>query len=435
MKRIINICLFLLLAFTAAAQTPQKHRFRLTVKPERLRSVTVSFKVGDVYYSFNDDTIDIDVMVPAGEQVYVHNSWRGGSYDSHYGTLVPMHLLENDREVPFLDSSGRVINGSTSSYNYYFYYDMPDYDVDLVAIYEYLPSTPNDQISTNGWYPETGTLVRDNSYYSYPASFNYNEDREKVLRYIVAYSGVESFNITDKATDYPNVILKDYSRTTATRFARHSSFDDEIWRERLKNLTEIVLPSTIKTIDSPATLSSNLQILTCYAMVPPSFTMYDVFNYETNQYEPFLPFQNTPDIVIRVPADALPFYQSAEYWKDMTIVPMDENNVTLTVNIMATANAGVLAQYKGMHLQLTNRQTGMTRSLLVGARNSYEFNYLPTNTAYDLALLNNTGSVVASIENIFMSEENKTELRRIVSESRLAGLSKEELKKLIDEFY
>lgn len=34
-----------------------------------------------------------------------------------------------------------------------------------------------------------------------------------------------------------------------------------------------------------------------------------------------------------------------------------------------------------------------------------------------------------------MSEENKTELRRIVSESRLAGLSKEELKKLIDEFY
>ena len=59
-------------------------------------------------------------------------------------------------------------------------------------------------------------------------------------------------------------------------------------------------------------------------------------------------------------------------------------------------------------MQLTNRQTGMTRSLLVGARNSYEFNYLPTNTAYDLALLNNTGSVVASIENIFMSEENKT---------------------------
>ena len=34
-----------------------------------------------------------------------------------------------------------------------------------------------------------------------------------------------------------------------------------------------------------------------------------------------------------------------------------------------------------------------------------------------------------------ISEENKTELRRIVSESRLAGISKDELKKLIDEFY
>ncbi len=34
-----------------------------------------------------------------------------------------------------------------------------------------------------------------------------------------------------------------------------------------------------------------------------------------------------------------------------------------------------------------------------------------------------------------LSEENRTELRRIVSEARLAGVSKEELKRLIDEFY
>ena len=34
-----------------------------------------------------------------------------------------------------------------------------------------------------------------------------------------------------------------------------------------------------------------------------------------------------------------------------------------------------------------------------------------------------------------ISEENKTELRRIVSEARLSGVSKPDLKKLIDEFY
>ena len=34
-----------------------------------------------------------------------------------------------------------------------------------------------------------------------------------------------------------------------------------------------------------------------------------------------------------------------------------------------------------------------------------------------------------------MSEENKTELKRIVSEARLSGVSKTELKKFIDEFY
>ena len=34
-----------------------------------------------------------------------------------------------------------------------------------------------------------------------------------------------------------------------------------------------------------------------------------------------------------------------------------------------------------------------------------------------------------------VSEENKTELRRIVSEARLSGVPKKELVKLIDEFY
>ena len=34
-----------------------------------------------------------------------------------------------------------------------------------------------------------------------------------------------------------------------------------------------------------------------------------------------------------------------------------------------------------------------------------------------------------------MSEENKTELRRIVSEARISGVPKSELQKLIDEFY
>jgi DNA-binding transcriptional regulator YhcF (GntR family) len=40
--------------------------------------------------------------------------------------------------------------------------------------------------------------------------------------------------------------------------------------------------------------------------------------------------------------------------------------------------------------------------------------------------INKTGTI---------SEENKTELRRIVSEARLSGVSKKELQKLIDEYY
>jgi len=50
-------------------------------------------------------------------------------------------------------------------------------------------------------------------------------------------------------------------------------------------------------------------------------------------------------------------------------------------------------------------------------------------------MLKNEGYIMTDRKNGARVRENKTELRRIVSESRLSGVPKAELKKLIDEFY
>lgn len=399
MKRLFQICLLSLMALAATAQTAERHRLKVTVLPEHVLTTYVSFREGDSYYQLQNDTIELDMMVSAGTIVYISNRTGGTN-----GSYAIWQLLENGVEVPLRNSSGKVM--TRSSNQYYTNYVMPDCDVDLQVVLQYTPTTPNDQISCNGWYPETGTLVMDNyDYrYSYPANFNYSQDREKVLRYICAFD-INSMTMTmTHVDDFPNMFLADYSRTALTKFDAWASQYNATWQEQMKNLTELVLPSTMTTIDSRAFMGSQLKTLTLHALIPPKFDVKQWYDYDTEQWQDFLPFQDTPDVVVCVPLEAMPLYQAADYWKEMTIVPMDATGVTLTVNLLAQPDAATLALYKGMHLELTDRRTGITRTQLVGPHNSYEFRYLPSNTAYDLVLRSTTGDVAASLENIFVGE-------------------------------
>lgn len=394
MKRLFQICLLSLMALAAMAQTAAQHRLKITLQPEHVMNAYVWYRIGNSDFQLQSDTTALDMMVPAGTIVYIDSRWQGGN-----GSYLFWQLLENGVEVPFRESRGMVMDrGNGRDYTYYI---MPDCDVDLQIICQYTPATPDDQPSTGGWYPDTGTLVMDYSDYRYPTNFNYNADRNKVLRFICAYN-IRSINISNRTYDFPNMYFADYSRTAANEVSGH--YNQNSYAEYMKNLTDVVLPATITTIDSRAFWSSSLQTLTCYALMPPKFNIMTAFNSETQKTEEFLPFQDTPDIVVCVPAEAVPLYQAADYWKQMTIVPIQANSVSLTVNLLSQPDAATLALYKGMHLELTDRRTAVTRTQLVGPRNSYEFRYLTTNTTYDLVLRSTNGDVAASIENIFVGE-------------------------------
>lgn len=413
MKKIFSIALMVLMALTATAQETPTRRFQLKTLPEKNL-------VTSVYYSWwnpekewtesrgwNSDTITIDVQVPVGKELSIDIRHDNINWAYHGDMAASIYTLVDWRE------NGEVTNSVVSDSRSYlsYTYVMPDYDVELVGTFEYNPTPPTDQPTTNGWYPETGTLVLDYNEYM-PAGFT-DSDYEKVVRVIFGpwssyishyfFSGGWAEN-----NNYPNCRIADYSRTTAMEVSDYNT-----WKNI--QLTDILLPPTVKTIYGRSFQDlSTLTTLTCYALTPPAIEPYyeQQWNSETYQYEyidTVMPFDYSPDVVIRVPADVVPLYQRADYWKDFTILAIDENYANLTVNLMPTVeDERNLLIYKNMHLELTNIRTGIKRSMLVNGRNTYDFTYLPVNTAYNLVLRSQTGAVVAQIDNIYLAEENKT---------------------------
>ncbi|MBO4812247.1 MAG: chitobiase/beta-hexosaminidase C-terminal domain-containing protein [Prevotella sp.] len=373
MKKLFNICLLCLLAIAAAAQTT--HQLKVTWQP--LGSITMyahfTNSQGE-YMSYSSEKLDaFDMLVPAGQKVSL----------SGYGQGFVL------KEVTANGQSATI--ETTSDYgNYYFEYDMPDSDVELAFIFEYDPAAPDFQPGDSGWYPETGTLVWDHNMWSYPPNFNIEEDAAKVLRLILGgkrYYDVSSSDVVN----FPNCYHLDYCRTDATE----CSYGQD-WSQTA--VTEIVLPSTMQTLEEHAFDGAHLQSLTCFAMTPPQV--------EKDAFPAGL------GMTVYVPEDAVPLYQNANGWKDFTILPIEANSVTLSVNLIggdlpSPALEEALAPYKNMHLELTSLNTGQVRRLLVGSRNTYEFRYLPTNTSYSLVLRTASGAVVGSMELITMGEQDE----------------------------
>ena len=169
MKKLFSILLVsLLCALTASAEGP--HRIRVKVLPEGAVKFTIHYQ-GDVdergrsVDRFSSDTLAVfeDVAEP-GTRIEIYCNPPTG--------YVKKSWTQNGLPI------------ETGSYST-FYYTMPDEDVELVGMYEYDPGAPTYQPGAGNWDPETGTLICDNGEGSYPAGFNYSEDNEKVVTYIV----------------------------------------------------------------------------------------------------------------------------------------------------------------------------------------------------------------------------------------------------------
>lgn len=391
MKKLINICLLCLLTVVAAAQTDDR-RYQLTVKTLPAGVITVD---GYFYppsgWSYEritgDDNGQAMCQVPAGGKISITFRDRIGGYQLKSATANGLPV-------------------STSSYNSQFHVDnyiMPEQDVEMVVLFEYDPGAPDFQPGAGSWDPETGTLIIDGGYNgSWPAGFDYNTDREKVLRFIIGGESGYYYSLRD----FPNCTFFDASRTSWETIEGNNYGNG-----RMQNLpvTECVLSATMKSIGSKAFQGTVLQTLVCFATTPPALSGTTEWDYDTQTSTLIQQnsFPDCPDMVVRVPEEAVALYQQAPGWKDFSIVPMTSSYVNLRVQLMAQPDAEVLAQYKNMQVELTSLTNGQVRRLLMTGRNDYAFNYLPENTNYSLALRNARGDEVARIDNIFMETADK----------------------------
>lgn len=385
MKKLFSILLVsLLCALTASAEGP--HRIRIKVLPEGAVKFTVRYQ-GDVdergrsVDRFSSDTLAVfeDVAEP-GTRIEIYCNPPTG--------YVKKSWMQNGLPI------------ETGSYST-FYYTMPDEDVELVGMYEYDPGAPTYQPGAGNWDPETGTLICDNGEGSYPAGFNYSEDAEKVVTYIVGGMDGGYSRQYSLYSNYPNMVTLDLSRTTINKLYISGE------REALK---EVILPSTFNEFGQNAMKSVKLQTLTCFAVTPPELYIYREYDWDTGQYidKEQRVFYDCPDMVVRVPRESVPLYQAAFGWNEFTILPVDQNYVNLTVRMMDDPKAETLEKYKNMTLLLTNLGTGQVRRLLMNGRNEYEFRYLPQQSNYSLSLQNARGNEAAHVDNIFMEDVNRS---------------------------
>ena len=381
MKKIFSIFILSLLCVMAVSAA-DSHRIRIRTLPEGAVTFYVRYD-GDVddrgwtCYRYCSDTLAVveDVAEP-GQKIRISLSSTTG------------YVLKR-----WTENGAPLVNGKVDFYNNLDYV-MPDEDVELVAVYDYDPGAPTFQPGAGSWDPETGTLICDNGQNTNPAGFNYNEDNEKVVTFVLG--DTENFYKLYSGR-YPNLATLDLSRTCVETMY--------VEGER-PALTEMLLPATFREFRREDIAGVHLQTLTCFAMTPPKLEGRWEWTDGGSVFVEQRVFIDCPDMVVRVPREAVPLYQATAGWSDFTILPIDGKYVNLDVKLMATPDEATLKRYNGMTLRLTNLSTGQVRRLLVSGRNEYEFRYLPQNTNYSLSLQNSRGNEAAQVPHIFMAEES-----------------------------
>ena len=392
MKRTIQILLLCLVATTVLAQSTTTRRLHITTNPKGLFLINLqvyptaelsgySYFKGSPIITMKSDTTGIDVQVPVGAGIYMNIGFSG--YNAGNGNFNPGDM--NNYVIESWKDNGEPVSLRQNGFN--FLWVMPDHDADLVGTFVYDPGVPGqgEQPMMGGWDPETGTLIND-AESDNPSGVS-SVDRSKVLRYIRvgSYWGASKKTLSFSPSSYPNCSFFDASRTDAPSVSCRYSGSQPC------SLTDVVLPATVTSIESYHFRDVPLQTLTLYALTPPS-----------------MGFTDCPDMVVRVPAEVVPIYKAHAQWGRFTIVPIDGDYVNLSVQLMATPDSATIARYKNMYLDLTNIESGTTRTMLVNSRNVYDFRYLPTNTAYHAVLRTAKGSEIARIDNIYIGKDNKT---------------------------
>ena len=267
------------------------------------------------------------------------------------------------------------------SYDGFYEYIMPAYDVDLVAYFEPavpLPGNPGTNQIVGG------TLVLNDFK---PGGLSTVLPYDKTsFSSIVVMGDVREKDLS--IANGTNATTLDLTRTYGFHVIPWSAFAGGSMATM--KLEHILLPACIDSIASAAfDKCTSLKQLTILATTPPKLA-YDAL---------------TSGLTVKVPQTSLALYKAAEGWKNLKIEAITEAVSDLTLLLPDDYTDG---RYKNMSIELTNATTGETTKYIVTDRQDYTFGTLLSDTRYSASLKSSGGSVVASIGNIFMDNGNKT---------------------------
>ena len=341
-------------------------------------------------YEYNPNSPDN----PSGDYTRSHalalkaSPSQGGSFNYNnngeykQGQQLSLYAYSNTHYVfKHWEYQGKVVS-TDRNYNF----TMPDVNAELVAVFEYSPSSPKDP-GTNSWNAETGELIVDAFEQDNLSGAIYdvtggNTDQVQTL---IVNGKVSNYDIGNMA-NYP-FSLVDFSRCAGATYVPSWSYEGNT------TLTSISLPASITNIEYYAFSNcTSLTSVSCYATVPPTLGT-NVFNGIKEQ------------LVVFVPATSIDLYQEAAGWKDMTILPLSSQVNALEVNLPAGSDDG---RFKNMFIELVNANSGQRMRYVISDRTAYTFQNLMHNTKWNVYVKNATGQVLGQMENIEMQTSDRS---------------------------
>lgn len=268
-----------------------------------------------------------------------------------------------------------------------FHGKMTEAGASLVAVMKFDPSTPSNP-GANYYNPTTGLAIIDD----FSAGNLYNA-LEKAVGYD-NFGNVSRLIVKGKMTsdDYgclsylTNANTIDLSRTGNTAEVPGYAFQSMA-------ASDILLSASIASIGNYAFSNcSNLVSLTVYAQEPP------VCSSNT-----FTDFTNKDNCTVFVPASTVELYSNADYWKDFTILPINNDAHVLQVNLPADGADG---RYKHNSIEIVNLNSGVRQKYVVSDRMLYTFNSLQKDEQYNVYMYSQAGLEIGRIENVVIPDQD-----------------------------
>ena len=319
------------------------------------------------------------------------------------------------------------VDGETVSTENPYTFTMPGHDMTLYAVYEYDPETPANP-NANVWNKESGELIISD--FTPGGLYQKVWDVTKYDPWHADVDKVKSGTVAGKSTDEQaldtrldceafslckNIEYIDFSRTSGITKISDGCFYD--YDNDIK-LTTVVLPASTATIGRYAFYKCNaLTSVTCFATTPPSFlglmpgdegySGYGNGNGEgggygyDNYYDKWaFDGLNKDNIIVHVPAESVPLYQTARGWKEFMILPITQQVSRVTVNLPQAQT------YKDMFLELMNTKTLQSQRYVITGATSYTFNNVIHGTSHNIYIKNARGDIMGRIENIDMVDHD-----------------------------